>query len=84
MNTSLDELRQSYRRIDFVFPSTPLEREFCIAGVEKIQTAGHQLSLFASRNADALVERGHDLGAVSIQVAPVGLRDIFLETVKEN
>jgi ABC-2 type transport system ATP-binding protein len=84
MNASLDELRQSYRRIDFVFPSAPPEREFCIAGVEKIQTAGHQLSLFASWNADAVVERGHDLGAVSVQVAPVGLRDIFLETVKEN
>jgi ABC-2 type transport system ATP-binding protein len=84
MNASLDELRQSYRRIDFVFPSTPPEREFCIAGVAKIQTAGHQLSLFATRNADAVVERGHDLGAVSVEVAPVGLRDIFLETVKEN
>jgi ABC-2 type transport system ATP-binding protein len=84
MNASLDELRQSYRRIDLVFSSTPPEREFRIAGVERIQTSGHQLSLFASTNADAVVERGHDLGAVSVEVAPVSLRDIFLETVKEN
>jgi hypothetical protein len=30
------------------------------------------------------LERAHDLNVVSVEVAPVGLRDIFLETVKEN
>jgi len=42
------------------------------------------MSVFASRNAEALVERAHRLNAVSVEVAPVGLREIFLETVKEN
>jgi hypothetical protein len=42
------------------------------------------MSVFASKNAEAVIERAHDLGALSVEVAPVGLRDIFLETVKEN
>ncbi|MGO9270957.1 MAG: ATP-binding cassette domain-containing protein [Terriglobia bacterium] len=84
VDASLDQLRESYRRIDLVFASAPPEREFRIAGVEKIQTQGHQMSVFASRNAEAVIERARDLSAVSVEVAPVGLRDIFLDTVKEN
>jgi ABC-2 type transport system ATP-binding protein len=84
VNASLDRLRQSYRRIDLVFPFPPSEREFVIVGVEKIRTNGNRMSVFASMNAEAVVERARDLNVVSVEVAPVGLRDIFLETVTEN
>lgn len=84
LDAPLDDLRQFYRRIDLVFASAPVELEFRITGVEKIQTSGCQMSVFASRNADAIVERAQDLNALSVEVAPIGLRDIFLETVKEN
>jgi ABC-2 type transport system ATP-binding protein len=84
MDASLDQLRQFYRRIDLVFPTPPHEREFRILGVQRIQTRGREMSVFASENADAVIERAHDLDAISVEVGPVGLRDIFLETVKEN
>jgi len=84
VDASLDQLRQSYRRIDLVFASVPPERDFHISGVERIQTHGREMSVFASRNAEAIIARARDLEAVSVEVAPVGLRDIFLETVKEN
>jgi ABC-2 type transport system ATP-binding protein len=84
MDASLDQLRQDYRRIDLVFPTPPPEREFRISGVQRIQTSGRQISVFAIENTEAVIERAHDLDAISVEVAPVGLRDIFLETVKEN
>jgi len=84
VDASLDHLRQFYRRIELVFPFPPPEGEFRFTGVERIQTKGHQMSVFASSNAEDVVERAHNLNAVSVEVAPVGLRDIFLETVKEN
>jgi len=84
VDASLDHLRQFYRRIELVFPFPPPEREFRITGVERIQTKGLQMSVFASSNAQDVVERAHNLNAVSVEVAPIGLRDIFLETVKEN
>jgi len=69
-----------------VEPSLPSSQaaEFRITGVEKIRTNGHEMSVLASTNAEAVVERARDLNAVSVEVAPVGLRDIFLETVKED
>lgn len=84
LDAPLDDLRQFYRRIDLVFSSAPVELEFSIIGVEKIQTNGRQISVFASRNAEAIVERAQALNALSVEVAPVGLRDIFLEMVKES
>ena len=84
VDASLDNLRRFYRRIDLVFPSAPPECEFQIAGVERIQATSNRVSVFASKNTEAVIERAHDLNAVSVEVAPVGLRDIFLETVKEK
>jgi len=84
LDSSLDDLRQSYRRIDLVFPSIPAERDFRITGVEDVRTRGHQMRVLASRNTEGVVARAHDFQATSIDVTPVGLREIFLEKVKEN
>jgi len=86
LDASLDDIRQCYRQIDIVFPTLPaeLQVQFQLAGVENIRTRGHQMNVFASRNADAIVARARDLHASSIEVAPIGLRDIFLQKVKEN
>lgn len=84
LNASVDDLRQSYRCIDLTFASVPFEREFQISGVEKIKTNGRQVRVLASRNAEGVVERAQEFNAVSIDVAPVSLRDIFLETVQEG
>lgn len=84
MDAPLEDLRQFYRRIDLVFQSPPAEHEFQISGVKAVRTSSHQMSLFASSNAEAVIERARYLNAVSIDVAPLGLREIFLETVKGN
>jgi ABC-2 type transport system ATP-binding protein len=84
LSASLDEMRESYRQLDFVFPSVPAEHAFRIAGVEHVRAAGNQFRVLASGNSEAIIERARDFHASSIQVAPVGLREIFLEKVKEN
>ena len=38
----------------------------------------------ATENADAIVERAHSLGAVSVDTSVVGLRELFIETVTEG
>lgn len=81
---SLDELRQDYRRITLGFTKQPTERDFDIHGIQQIQTSGRQMIILADRNADAIVERARSLEAVSVDVAPVTLREVFLETVKES
>jgi ABC-2 type transport system ATP-binding protein len=84
LDSSLDDLRQSYRRIDLIFPSIPAERDFRMTGVEDVRIRGNQMSVLASRNAEAVVARAHDFQATSIEMTPVGLRDVFLQKVKEN
>jgi ABC-2 type transport system ATP-binding protein len=84
MDASLDALRQSWRQVHVVFPSIPDESDFQLAGVERIRTRGQQMSVFASGNVDAIVERARDFQANAIDVTPVGLREIFLQTVEEN
>jgi ABC-2 type transport system ATP-binding protein len=84
VDESLDELRRSCRQINLAFPSLPAEYEFRLAGVESIKTRGHQMAVFATKNAEAVIQRARELHASSIDVVPVGLREIFLETAKDN
>lgn len=84
IDASLDDMRRSYRRIDLVFPSPAEKPEMRVAGVESIRTSGRQMTIFASRNADAVVERAHSLHVSSVEVGSVSLREMFLETVKES
>jgi ABC-2 type transport system ATP-binding protein len=84
VDQSLDELRQSYRRVDLVFDSVAPDHEFRFSGVQRIEARGNHLSVLAQSNAEAVVERARCLNALSVEVSPVALRDIFLETVKED
>jgi ABC-2 type transport system ATP-binding protein len=84
LSTPIDDLRESYRRIDFVFEAVPSARELLVPGIEKIRSSGHQVTVLTSRNADEVIRRARDLSAVSVEVSPVPLREIFLETVKET
>jgi ABC-2 type transport system ATP-binding protein len=80
---SLDEMRQDYRRITLGFATEPPGHDFDIRGVRQIQTRGRQIVIRADHNADAVIERARVLEAVSVDVAPVTLREVFLETVKD-
>ena len=84
IDSSLDSLRQSYRRIDLVFRSDVPIIEFFLPGVKRTRATGRNISLIVSGNAEAVIGHARTLNAVSIDVTPVCLRDIFLETVRVN
>jgi ABC-2 type transport system ATP-binding protein len=84
MNFSLEDMRQHYRRITLGFvEEQPLE-QFRIPGIQQIHTSGRQVVLLANQNADAIVELARTMEPVSVDVAPMGLREVFLETVRED
>jgi ABC-2 type transport system ATP-binding protein len=82
MEVSLDQIRQDYRRITLGFSVYPSEADFRLEGIEHVRIDGRQITLLTRRNSDAVVERAHNLGAVSVDVVPTSLREIFLATVK--
>jgi ABC-2 type transport system ATP-binding protein len=84
VHSPLDHLRQFCRRIDLAFPAPPVESVFRVPGVESIRKRGATMSLFVSSNSEIVVERARECHALSVEVVPVGLREIFLETVKED
>jgi ABC-2 type transport system ATP-binding protein len=84
MNFSLEDMRQHYRRITLGFSDEQPAEKFRIQGIQQIQTSGRQVILLANQNADAIVELARTMEPVSVEVAPIGLREVFLETVKEE
>jgi ABC-2 type transport system ATP-binding protein len=83
LDASLDDMRQSYRQIDLVFSTPPNESDIRIPGVESVRTRGRQMRVVVSGDAGLVIERATLLHASSIEVVPVSLKDIFMETVKE-
>jgi ABC-2 type transport system ATP-binding protein len=80
---SLDEMRQDYRRITLGFSVAPQACQFDIHGIQQIHYDGRQIVVWAKQNCDAIIDRARSLEAISIDVAPVGLREVFLGTVRE-
>jgi len=77
---ALDELREQYRRIQFVFDDdAPVAPVFHAKGVERVSRDGRVLTVLASEGADGIVEEARTLRPVSIDVVPVSLKEIFLE-----
>jgi ABC-2 type transport system ATP-binding protein len=66
------------------FAAQPPACDFQIYGIQQVRTVGRQVIVLTSGNADVIVEYAHSLEAVSVDVTPIGLREVFLETVKEE
>jgi ABC-2 type transport system ATP-binding protein len=78
----LDDLREKFCRIQLVFDGEAPRFTLRARGVERVQRNGRVLTVFASAGAEPVVEEMRPLNPTSIDVVPVGLKEIFLETVK--
>ena len=65
----LDDLRQHYRRIQLVFDGDAPEPAFRAPGIERVRRKGRVLTV---------------MNPMSVDVLPVTLKEIFLETVTEE
>jgi ABC-2 type transport system ATP-binding protein len=78
---ALDDLREHYRRVELVFDGDAPEATFRAPGVVRVRRKGRVLTVLSSAGAGELAEEARSLRPVSIDVSPVPLKDIFLETV---
>ena len=81
---ALDELKENYRRVRIAFAQAPSQLAFSTPGIERIEREGRWASVFVSRNAAEVAAEARSGGAVAVDVAPVSLKEIFLETVREE
>ena len=77
----LDDLRQNFRRIELVFDGDAPEAAFRAPGVERVRRQGRVLTVLSSAGADRILDEARALNPVSVDVVPVTLKEIFLETV---
>ena len=68
LDAPIDEVKEQYRRIEAVFPEPVEERDFQLPGVERVQREGCMVSLFASRNLEAIMEHIGTMRAGNIDV----------------
>lgn len=83
LDLPMEQIRENYRRITLGFAAVPPPVPNDLAGVERSHISGRQLILMTSHNAEAIVQFGRAHGAVDVDVAPISLREIFLDSVHE-
>jgi ABC-2 type transport system ATP-binding protein len=84
MNLPLDDMREGYRRITAGFTAPQPSERFRIQGILEMKNSGRQVTLIATQNADAVIELVRSMEPVSVDVAPITLREIFLASVREE
>jgi ABC-2 type transport system ATP-binding protein len=78
---AIDDLRERYRRIQLVFDGAAPAAAFQSPGITRVRRNGRVLSVLSSAGAEAIVDEARALRPVSVDVVPVTLKEIFLETV---
>ncbi|HEY1239942.1 MAG TPA: ABC transporter ATP-binding protein [Bryobacteraceae bacterium] len=81
---ALDELRERFRRVQLVFDGEAPAPAFRAAGIVRAQRNGRSITVLSSAGADAVIEEARAWKPISVDVVPVTLKDIFLETVREE
>jgi ABC-2 type transport system ATP-binding protein len=81
VDVSMDHVRQDYRHVTMGFTTRAPQVAFRGANVTHVVTTGREIRALVIRDADEVVAQAHALGASSIEVSPITLRELFLESV---
>jgi ABC-2 type transport system ATP-binding protein len=81
VDAGLDDLRESYRRIRLVFADAAPSPAWRAPGIVATKREGRVLTVLVREGSERIVEEARALGPMSVDVLPVTLKEIFLETV---
>lgn len=77
----LEDLREGYRRIQLVFDGEAPAPVFQSPGIVRVGREGRVITVLTSSDADRVLDEARLLNPVSVDIVPVSLKEIFLETV---
>ena len=78
LHTDMDTLREQFRLVTASFADRVPHLSLLPGQVTQLITEGRQCSMLTSHNASELAAHAYAIGAISVDVRPVGLRDVFL------
>jgi ABC-2 type transport system ATP-binding protein len=79
---ALDDLRAQYRRIQLVFEDAAPDIRVRAAGTHRVRRQGRVLTVLSSSTGNAVIDELRGYRPASLDVSPVTLKDIFLESVR--
>jgi ABC-2 type transport system ATP-binding protein len=79
---ALDDIRENFRRIQLVFHGEAPAPAFRAPGIERVRREGRVLTVLSSAGTEQILVEARALNPASIDIVPVTLKEIFLETVK--
>jgi len=82
IGSSVDCLKKQYRRIRAMFDTSVQEKELAMEGVKAIQADNETLYVVIDHNLDRILEHIRNLRATKIEVMPMSLKEIFLQSLK--
>lgn len=82
LDAPIDEVKETYKHIQAVFPEPVEERDFRLPGIERARIEGRTVNLVASDHVDSILEHIRMLRAGNVDVLPLTLKEVFLEKVK--
>jgi ABC-2 type transport system ATP-binding protein len=81
LSGALDDLQSAYRRVQLVFAGDAPAVQLRSPGIRRIQRRGRVITILAASGADAIVEEARALQPTAVDVQPITLKDIFLDSV---
>jgi ABC-2 type transport system ATP-binding protein len=79
---SLDDLRAQYQRIQLVFDGDAPEFRVHAPGTHRVTRKGRVVTILSSRGGTDVIDELRGYRPVSLDVSPVSLKEIFLESVR--
>ena len=79
---SLDDLRARYQRIQLVFAGDAPEFKVHAPGTHRVTRKGRVVTILSSSRGNEVIDEVRGYRPVSLDVSPVSLKEIFLESVR--
>jgi ABC-2 type transport system ATP-binding protein len=79
---ALDDLRAQYQRIRLVFENDAPDFRIHAPGTHRVRRQGRVVTILSASRGTAVIDEVRGYRPVAIDVSPVSLKDIFLETVR--
>jgi ABC-2 type transport system ATP-binding protein len=79
---ALDDLRAQYQRIQLVFEGDAPDVKLHAPGTHRLERRGRAITIMSSNGGAAVLDELRSYRPASLDVSPVTLKDIFLESVR--
>ena len=84
LDTTLESIATDFRRIRGVYDTAPKPATLALDGVQRVTVDGRTVSVIVTRNSLSIAERMRAQSASAVEVLPMTLKEIVLESLRRE